>query len=129
MEGGERRGDQAADDTAGCFVRLDAREIHTGAGIVSLRAGSVFAALSRGIGLSRAVHGELVPALPDGDQRFGSGAQRARGKFVVHTLSRGRFGRERIFSGGYYAAGDDVGRYGCGGASGRRALPASGGEE
>src|SRR5580693_7491637 len=131
MESGKRRSDQAADDPVGRFVRLDAREIYAGAGAVSLRAGGVSAAVSRGIDLPRALHGELVPALPDGDQRFGGCAQRARRKFVVHTLSRcGRWigrGGGGISSGGNYAAGNDVGRYGCGGASGGRALPAIGG--
>ena len=84
--------------------------------------------VSRGIDLSRALHGELVPALPDGDQRSGSGAQRARGKFVVHPLSRGRLAAG-ISGGGDHASGNHAGRYGCGRASRGRALPASGRKE
>ena len=49
------------------FVRLDAREIYAGAGAVSRGARGVLAAVSRGIDLSRTIHGELVPALPDGN--------------------------------------------------------------
>ncbi len=95
MEGGERRRHQAADDSPGRFLRLDARKIHAGAGAVSLGARSVFAAVPRRIDLSRALHGQLVPALPDGDQRSGSGAQRAHRKFVAHALSGCRATGER----------------------------------
>ena len=96
VEGGERRRNQAADDSPGHFVRLDAREIHAGAGAVSLGARGVLAFVSRGIDLSRAVHGELVPALPDGDQRSGSGAQRAQREFVVSAVSGGGRGWEFV---------------------------------
>ena len=89
--------DQAADDPPGRFVRLDARAVHAGAGALSRGAGSIFAAVSRGIDLSRALHGQLVPALPDGDQRSGSGAQRAHREFVVHSLSRWRARRRNIW--------------------------------
>ncbi len=71
--------------------------------------------------LSRPLHGELVPALPDGHQRPGSGPQRAARKALAHPLSDrwSRCGRKQVSRRGHDAAGNDAGRYGRRRSSGR----------
>ena len=120
VEGGERRRHQGADDPPGSVVRLDAREIHSRARALSCGAGSVSAPLPRRTDLPRAIHGELVPALPNRDQRPGSGAHRAAGEAVAHSLSDcGRDDRsQQVSGGGHHAARNDARRHRRRGASG-----------
>ena len=78
-----------------------------------------------GAHLSRRLHRELVPALPDGDQRPRSGLRRAQGAPVGDSLSsawRGRQGLRRVFDHRDHAAGDHAGRRGGGDPSRGRAL-------
>src|SRR5487761_131857 len=117
MEDGERRANQEADDTARRFVRLDAREIYARSAAVPRGDGSVSAAVSRRIDLPRTLHGQLVPALPDGVERPRNGTRTARRKIVVHPLSRRRV--ERNDYGRDDAPRNDAGRHGYRRASGR----------
>ena len=127
MEGAQRRHDQKTDDPAGRFVRLVAGKVHARSIAVSGGSGSISAALPRRADLPGPVHRELVSTLPNGAERSGDGARGAQRAPVAHSLSGGGF--ERVASGGDNAAGDDARGHVCRGASGRRALPASGGQE
>src|ERR1700678_3288728 len=66
VESGKRRSNQGADDPPGSFLRLDARKVYARACVVSFRIGSVSPALPRRPDLPWPLHGELVPAMPDG---------------------------------------------------------------
>ncbi len=119
---GKRRRDQGADDPPRRFLRLDARTLHARAGALSRGDRSFPAALSRGPDLSRPLHRQLVPALPDGHQRSRSRPRRAPGQTLASALSRRRL--QRISCRRHHAPRNHAGRHRRRRASGRRALPA-----
>src|SRR5207245_2590269 len=69
MEGAQRRHDQEADDSARRLVRLVARKVYARSAALSRRSGSFSAAVPPRADLSRPLHRELVPALPDRAER------------------------------------------------------------
>ncbi len=72
----------------GASCDWSARALHAGPRTDARRARSFRAPVREGADLSRRVHGQLVPALPHGALRSGSGARRRAGTPVAHPLSR-----------------------------------------
>src|SRR6266851_1947109 len=94
MEGRGRRADDGADEGDWRKLRLVPGKVHSVTGDVPERARSFCAALRRRLDLPGDAAGELVPGLPDGAERPGSGARRAAGAFVVRAVSGG--GKEGV---------------------------------
>jgi hypothetical protein len=109
LEGRIRRHDHAADAAARRELRLDARAVHAFAGDVARGDRSFRAALRGRADLSRALHRELVSAMPHGAQRSRNRSRGAAGASLAHPLSDR--GDEGIYGRGHHAAGNDAGRY------------------
>ena len=116
MESRVRRHHHHAVAPAGRLAGLAARAVHHGRRSVRRGEGGVRHAVPRRPDLSRPAAGQLGPEIADGDLGSGGGEPGGPEFAVVHPLSdRGRAGT--VHRGRHHAAGDDVGRYGGGGAS------------
>ena len=123
-----RRRDSRADEAPRRLRRLEPRILHHGRAAFGGGARGLRAPLPPGPHLSRRLHRELVPALPDRDQRPRGGAPGAEGPPVgdpVPGARRRRQGDGRVHHRGDDAPGDDARRHGGGHSSRGRALSAS----
>src|SRR5437016_3209771 len=123
VESRSRQRDYAPDEGHWGELRLVTGEVYAVTGNVARGTRSVRAPVRRRIDLPREEASKLVPRVPHGAERPGSGTRRAAGAPVVHQVSGG--GHKRVPRCGYDAAGNDAGRYSRGGESGRRTLHAS----
>ena len=91
VEGEARRHHHPAAQEARRLVRLVARALHHGPGVLALRAAGLRRSLQKGPDLPRQAHGELVPRLPHRAQRRGGGDEAAE-RHDVSLQSGGRRG-------------------------------------
>ena len=131
MEGRERRRHRQSAEAARRLLRLVARTLHDGRGPVARGRESVRRTAPRRADLQGQAAGELGSETADRDFRSRSAADRGQGQPVVSALSARRqdlqSGRSLdLHRRRHHAAGDHARRHRGRGASGRRALHASG---